>query len=386
MFSRRAGWTLEPNEYSKLLESKRLAGAPVLDLTLSNPTRAGFKYPRELLAALADERGLVYEPSARGLPAAREAVAAEHSVTADRVMITASTSESYSYLFKLLCNPGDRVLVPRPSYPLFEFLGTLENVEIAQYSLVYNDGWRIDFDSVRRLRNARTRALLIVNPNNPTGSYVRKDEVAEIAALGLPVISDEVFHRYPIQEAADTDWSPVAAQSLLFQLSGLSKLAGLPQLKAGWIILDGPEAMRREADERLEFIADTFLSVSSPVQHALGTLLRGGIEVRAQIRQRIVTNLEWLRSVAAPLDVQGGWSAILRIPEHLEESALVLELLEEDDVLVQPGFFYDFEQDGYVVLSLLTGVDDFREGVHRLLRRCLLHPADEHDRRSDASV
>ncbi|MBI4906471.1 MAG: pyridoxal phosphate-dependent aminotransferase [Acidobacteria bacterium] len=373
MFSRRIAWSLEQNEYSRLLAQRRAAGAMILDLTESNPTRAGFAYPHEILTAFHDPRALTYEPAPWGLLAARQAVAREHQVDVSRVMLTASTSESYGYLFKLLCNPGDLVLAPRPSYPLFDFLAKLESVDIAQYSLRYDGVWHIDFATLEQQITPRTRAILLVNPNNPTGSYVTSREVERLAVIcvqhGLALVSDEVFFGYPFGAMPSMDWSPVAERSLVFQLNGLSKMAGLPQMKAGWIIMDGPESLRAEAAERLELIADTFLSVSTPVQHALAAMLRHGTTVREQIQQRTRDNLAWLSTVAHPMHTQAGWYAILRLPHGLDDQQFVLDLLREDGVLVQPGFFYDFEHDGYVVLSLLTRPEDFRQGVERLLAR-----------------
>ncbi len=373
MFSRRLRWPLERNEYSRLLAARRTAGLEILDLTESNPTRAGIAYPPAILSALGDPRGLTYEPDPWGLPHARAAVAALEGTAPGRVMLTASTSESYAYLFKLLCNPGDRVLVPRPSYPLFEFLARLENVEVAPYSLRYRERWEMDFDSLRERLTPRTRAILLVNPNNPTGSYVRPGEIEQLGRLcsqhDLAVVSDEVFHAYAIGGAARTAWEPVAAAALVVRLNGLSKLAGLPQMKAGWMVLDGPPELLREASDRLELIADTYLSVSTPVQHALPQLLRLGDDTRRRILDRVRENLRFLRGVCRPLPVEGGWYAILQLPEGLDEHALVLDLLGQDGVLTQPGYFYDFETDGFLVLSLLTQPAEFREGIARLLRR-----------------
>ncbi|MCC6345027.1 MAG: pyridoxal phosphate-dependent aminotransferase [Bryobacterales bacterium] len=373
MFSRRLRWPLERNEYSKLLAARRAAGLEILDLTQSNPTRAGIAYPPAILAALGDPRGLTYEPDPWGLPHARVAVAALEGTVPGRVMLTASTSESYAYLFKLLCNPGDRVLVPRPSYPLFEFLARLENVEVAPYSLRYRERWEMDFDSLRQRLTPRTRAILLVNPNNPTGSYARPEEIAQLGRLcaghGLALVSDEVFHGYAIAGPVSTDWGPVASAALVARLNGLSKMTGLPQMKVGWMALDGPPELLREAGERLELIADTYLSVSTPVQHALPELLRLGAVTRSRILDRVRENLRFLRGVCRPLPVEGGWYAILQLPQNVDEHAFVLDLLDLDGVLTQPGYFYDFETDGFLVLSLLTQPAEFREGIARLLRR-----------------
>lgn len=372
MFSRRIPWELEPNEYAQLLERKRAAGVRLIDLTESNPTRAGFQYPQGIAEALAEARVLTYEPAPLGLPQARDAAAREMNVPANRVMITASTSESYSYLFKLLCDPGDRVLTPRPSYPLFEFLATLESVELGHYWLRFRERWEIDFESLEGAVTDRTRAVLLVNPNNPTGSFVRQVEVGRLAEFcrryRLALVIDEVFACYSLGEQRPVDWSEVEADSLVFRLDGLSKRAGLPQMKAGWMVVGGPEAARRQAMERLELIADTFLSVGTPVQHALRRLLELGASVRDQIRERTANNWRFLKEKAKPLETEGGWSAILPLAPAVDELGFVLQLLNDADVQIQPGFFYDFADEGYAVLSLLTPEADFREGVERVLQ------------------
>jgi hypothetical protein len=375
-FSSRVPWDLRPNRLSRLLEEQRRSGVPILDLTESNPTAAGFDYPPEVLEALAGPRGLVYEPAPAGLASARQAVsryyrARGEDVSAERVLLTTSTSESYSYLFKLLCGPGDEILAPRPSYPLFEFLAALESVRVVQYPLRYHGEWSIDLEALESAVTARSRAVVLVNPNNPTGSFLKQGELERLAALGLPVISDEVFADY----AFGPDERRVASLASLegvpaFCLSGLSKVSALPQMKLGWIV-----ANRREPYERLELIADTYLSVSTPVQHALPALLEARIPMQAQIKARLRRNLEFLRasvaggSAARVLDVEGGWCATLQVPRVKSEEEWALDLLEARHVLVQPGFFYDFESEAYLVLSLLTREDVFEKGVRRLLER-----------------
>ena len=381
MFSSRLRWDARPNRLSAALESKRRAGAPVLDLTESNPTRAGLSYPAEIVQALADPRSIVYEPQPQGSQEARAAAADYYrargcDVSPEQVTITASTSEAYAYLFKLLADPGDEVLVPRPSYPLFEFLAALESVRVVQYPLRYGGRWHIDLEALASGVTERTRAIVLVNPNNPTGSFVKRDELRSLTALaaarGLALISDEVFADYAFD--ADPARAPTLAgvrDALTFCLSGLSKVAGLPQMKLGWIATTGPGAAGAVA--RLEWIADTYLSVGTPVQHALPRLLEAGRSVQAQVAQRTGANLEWLRrtigrdSVCEALDVEGGWYATLRIPRTRGEEEWALALLEHENVLVQPGFFYDFEAEAYLVLSLLTAPDIFREGASRLL-------------------
>ncbi|MBL8228417.1 MAG: pyridoxal phosphate-dependent aminotransferase [Bryobacterales bacterium] len=373
MFSNRLEWSLEPNDLAKLLAAKRRDGVRILDLTQSNPTQAGIEYPPELLDALCAPAALRYEPTPWGLDIAREAAAAEHQVDVARVMITASTSESYSYLFKLLCSPGDNVLVPKPSYPLFEFLAKLESVELRQYPLHYTGTWQIDFDAMERLADARTRAVLLVNPNNPTGSYLKQAELPKLIDLCVrrqfAIVSDEVFSCYGFGDAGDGVVRTLAdvTEVLTFCLNGLSKMGGLPQMKAGWMILGGPQKPRQRAAELLELIADTFLSVSAPIQHALPEMLRLTRAVRERIQQRTAHNLEYLQARCAPLHVEGGWYAVL--PVDRDEYDLVLDLVREDDVLVQPGFFYDFEEGNHLILSLLTGEADFRAGADELLAR-----------------
>jgi alanine-synthesizing transaminase len=288
-------------------------------------------------------------------------------VDRQRILLTASTSEAYAYLFKLLADPGDHVLVPRPSYPLFEFLATMENIGVRQYPLRYHGEWSIDFEALRGMIEPRTRAIVVVNPNNPTGSFVGEREVAELAALGLPLISDEVFADYAFDGQFRTLLD--ANAPMVFSMSGLSKVAGLPQMKLGWIVVGGKR--RLEAMERLEWIADTYLSVGTPVQCAAGRLLAAGESVQGQIRERTAANLVVLRdalggSAADVLDIEGGWEAVIKVPRVRSEEEWVLELLERRDVLVQPGYFYDFEQEAYLVVSLLTPLEMFGEGVGRL--------------------
>jgi len=380
VFSSRLRWDAPSNPLTQLLAEKRGAGARILDLTESNPTRAGFVYPHEqILAALAGPGALRYEPDPRGILPAREAVSeyyAKRGVAVDpaRILLTASTSEAYSYIFKLLCDPSDEILVPRPSYPLFEYLAAVESVRVKQYPLRYDGGWHIDFPALATAIHARTKAIVIVNPNNPTGSYLKREEWARLKQLGVPVVSDEVFSDFAFAPDASRVATLAEPQSVLtFAMSGLSKIAGLPQMKLGWIVAGGP---RHEAAlEGLEWIADTFLSVGTPVQHALPELLRASVEIRAQIQERTAANLALLRASldkSAPahvLAVEGGWYATLQVPRTRTEQQWALDLLAQDEVLVQPGFFYDFESEAYLILSLLTAPDTFRDGIQRLLAR-----------------
>ncbi len=385
-FSSRTHWDLRPNALSELLFRKRREKAEVLDLTESNPTQAGFAYPvREILGALASPEALVYQPDPRGLQKTREAISASFAdsgfpVPADRILATASTSDAYAYLFKLLADPGDEILVPRPSYPLFEYLASLESLRVVHYPLAYDEGWWLDVDALPALAGPRTRAVVVVNPNNPTGSYLKRGELEALTRFcgerNLAVISDEVFSDFALRSDPQRVASLAARQDgLTFSLSGLSKIAGLPQLKLAWVAVSGSEDLRHEAMARLELIADTYLSTGSPVQHAAVKLLPLRRELQRQMIERLQSNLAHLRGALAEqscfrlLDLEGGWYATLRLPPAWLEEEWTLSLLEEHDVLVQPGYFYDFPAGAFVVLSLLAKPEVFREGV----RRCLLH-------------
>jgi aspartate/methionine/tyrosine aminotransferase len=388
MFSERTRWDLRPNRLAQRLVAKRAAGARVLDLTLSNPTRAGLPCPADVLAPLARPEGRRYEPAAFGLASAREAVAADFArrgfpVGPDRIVLSASTSEAYAFLFKLLCDPGDEVLVPRPGYPLFEFLATLESLRTRAYPLAHDGEWHLDVSALRSAVSPRTRAVVAVNPNNPTGAYLKRDERQELEALcaerGLALVSDEVFADFSFREDARRAAS-VAHDSpaLAFALGGLSKSCGLPQLKLAWIAVTGPERLRREALARLEVVADTFLSVSTPIQVAAPDLLARREELQGPIRQRVLCNLEALRAALVPgcpatlLEPEGGWYAVLRVPATIPEEERVTRLLEERDVLVHPGYFFDFPHEAFLVLSLLAPQAEFAEGASRLLADLVL--------------
>ncbi len=337
------------------------------------------RYPEEeITAALAGGGPLIYDPQPQGLLDARRAIGG----CPERIVLTASTSESYSFLFKLLCDPGDEVLIPQPSYPLFDFLAELESVCLCRYPLFHDQGWAIDIEGLRNAITPRCRALVLVNPNNPTGSFLKRSEYVEIAkicaAAGVAIISDEVFAGYEFGEdservitLSDRDYV------LTFSLGGLSKSAGLPQMKLGWITVAGPDDTVREALARLELIADTFLSVNTPVQRAAARLIESGDRVRRQIRERTRNNLEYLRratksemdsTMLRVLDVEAGWYAIVHAARTRSEEQWVLGLLEEEGVLVQPGYFFDFQSEPFLVLSLLTPEDIFHEGVRRLIQ------------------
>jgi len=367
--------------------NRRARGAPIVDLTASNPTSVGLPGSPSLLAALGDSAARIYEPSPFGLAAAREAVAADYrrrgaAVDPAHVVLTSSTSEAYSWLFKMLCDPGSAALVPQPSYPLFDHLTRLEGVRPSPYSLRFDGGrWEIDTDSVDAAPSD-VRALVAVSPNNPTGSYVSASEYARITALcarrGWPLILDEVFADYSLDDRAwPTDQGVASLGALTFTLGGFSKTLGLPQLKLGWIVVGGPEADREAALGALELIADSYLSVNAPVQYAAGTLLERAAAIRDELRVRIRETLGAVREAVTLfpacdlLPVEGGWSAVIRVPATRSEERLVLDALEHDGVLVHPGYFFDFPHEAFVVVSLLPEPDVVREGVTQVLARAV---------------
>lgn len=359
MFSRRAKWSAPLNA----LTLARRGRGDLLDLTETNPTRAALPYPHDELAeALARGARASYDPDPRGLLSAREALAASLHCAADDLILTASTSEAYSFLFKLLADPGGEILTATPSYPLLEHLASLELVALRTFPMELHRRWEIHDVPV----TPHTRAIVVVNPNNPTGSFVSAREQDALAARGIPILSDEVFLDYPLEGSGTTF---VRDDVLTFTLGGLSKSAGLPHFKLGWIRVSGPR--KREALDALELIADNFLSVATPVQAALPDLLRIAPRIRDAIRKRTRANLDTLRSMFAHvasahvLPVEGGWSAVIRVPRLMTDEELALALIDRG-VVVQPGFFFDFDSDGYLVVSLLTREDVFAEGARRV--------------------
>lgn len=383
MFSRRVPSELTSNRLAREVARLRAEGREIVDLTESNPTRVGLVYPADLLAMLSDRRALSYRPQPFGMDDARAAVARDYArqgirVDAANVALTASTSEAYSLLFKLLADAGDEVLVPQPSYPLFDHLSRLDLVTARPYTLEYHGVWSLDLAAVRDAFTERTRAVLIVTPNNPTGSAITPAELDALCAMcrarGVAVIADEVFADYALHGDAQA-WGRLASRDdvLGFSLGGLSKSVGLPQAKLGWIAVSGPSELRQSALERLELICDTYLSVSTPVQIAAGDLLDRGAAVREQIRKRIAENFRWMRSATdttacTTLNAEGGWSAVLQVPTLETEEDLVVSLLSNDGVLVHPGFFFDFSHPSFLVISLLPAPDTFASGVTRILR------------------
>jgi len=382
MFSRRTDWKLTPNPFTQAQQEMHAAGREVLDLTISNPTRASFDYDRQaVLHALSNPAALDYDPQPKGLLSARQGVAEYYrhrgKVNPESIVLTTSTSEGYTFVFRLLCNPEDEVLVPKPSYPLFEFLADLQDVKLVSYPLLYDHGWQIDFPSLEKAQTTRTRAIVLVHPNNPTGSFVSDKERSQLNALcrqhNLAIIVDEVFLDYahdgslPASFASNSD-------VLTFTLSGISKISALPQMKLAWIAASGPADRLHPALSRLEIIADTYLSMNAPVQLAASTLIDQRHSVQPQLLDRVRANLAELdrqlaqQGACERLAVEGGWYAILRVLATQSDEDLAIDILRNASVLVHPGHFYDFPRDGYLVLSLITQPAQFHEGINRLLK------------------
>ena len=379
-FSSRTGWDLGESAYATVVREARASGRRLYDLTVSNPTRCGFSYDAQsILSPLTNSQGLVYDPDPRGIVSAREAVAryySDHGAEVDPggIVTTTSTSESYSFLFRLLCDPGDEVLVAQPSYPLFDFLATLDDVRLRPYRLFYDHGWWIDFAELERSISPRTRAILIVHPNNPTGHCTGSAERGRLEELcarhGLALIVDEVFLDYSLHGSPARTFASGDHPILTFVLSGLSKIAGLPQMKAAWLVALGPEAARKEAMDRLEIIADTFLSMNAPVQLALPSWLAGRHAIQAQILERVRTNFATLIELAVTqpdclrvLECDAGWSAVLGLPGCVGEVDCAERLVRERGVLVHPGSFYGMPEPQRIVVSLLCPSEDFAAGI-----------------------
>ncbi len=389
MFSDRTNWKLAQNRFTQAVEEVCAGGRKVVDLTVSNPTRAGLNYDSaSILASLSSPFALDYDPQSKGLPAARKAVAqyyrSEHGVDdldVEQIVLTTSTSEGYSFVFRLLCNAGDELLVPKPSYPLFEFLADLQDVKLVPYPLIYDHGWQMDFHSLEKAVTERTRGVVVVHPNNPTGSYAKRGEVKSLNAFcrdhGLALIVDEVFLDYELGENDDTGrYGTFAANRdvLTFTLSGLSKISALPQMKVAWAVTSGPDELVHAAMGRLEVIADTYLSMNAPIQWAVPVLLAERKDIQRQLLQRVQHNLlELDRQLAGQktcerLKVEGGWYAVLRVPVTRSDEDLAIELVRELGVLVHPGHFYDFPRDGYLVLSLIAPDSEFGKGISDVLQ------------------
>jgi len=384
MFSQRTNWKLTPNRHALALEELRAAGTPILDLTASNPTHCGFHYDTAaILDAFRRPEALTYDPQPLGLLPAREEVSRyylhDHRAVVNpaSILLTTSTSEAYSYVFRLLCNAHDEILVPKPSYPLFDYLADLQDVALIPYTLQYAHGWFIDFHSVIRALTPRTRAILLVHPNNPTGSYLQAEEAHRLNRLcrerNLALIVDEVFFDYAFTPAPRATFAG-NHESLTFTLSGLSKIAALPQMKVAWVVTTGPDSLAHSALERLEVIADTYLSLNAPTQWAFPALFEQRHSLRPQILERLRENRTHLQALVSQhtcfelLDADGGWYAVLRLPAGFADEDFAIGLLQTHHVLVHPGHFYDFSTEDCLVISLLTQPDVFREGISRLIQ------------------
>jgi alanine-synthesizing transaminase len=392
MFADRTNWDRTPNRLSEALAAHRAAGKPLLDLTVSNPTECGFDYDgAAILEALNNPEALVYEPNPKGLKAARRAVADYYAgrgdeVSIDDLILTTSTSEAYSYVFRTLCNPGDEILIPSPSYPLFDFLAEIQDVKLVRYPLDYstrarkagNDhGWQIDFHALEQAITPRTRAVIVVHPNNPTGHFTKPAEMIKLNAIcstrRIAIITDEVF----LDFALDGTHAPSFAaneSALTFTLSGLSKIAGLPQMKAAWLAVSGPGDLKSEALARLEVVADTYLSVNAPVQLAMPRFFEQRRSFQQQLLSRVSENLAELdrqlagQKACSRLVLEGGWYTVLRVPAIRSDEELALELLAAKSVYVHPGHFYDFPSDGFLVVSLISKAPDFLAGIAKALQ------------------
>jgi alanine-synthesizing transaminase len=388
LFSKRTEWNTEETALSRAHRERVQARLPLADLTASNPTRCGFTYDAELLSPLTNVGALDYDPQPLGLLRAREAVCeyyADHGVdvSPDRVVLTTSTSEAYSFLFKLLCDPGSEILVPQPGYPLFDFLAVLDDVRMKAAPLVYDHGWQIDPEGFRRVVSEDTRAIVLVHPNNPTGHFTKRWESEELARLcrahKLALIVDEVFLDYSINADKARSFAAGVEGVDVYTVSGLSKIAGLPQMKAAWIVATGPHAS--EAMSRLEVISDTFLSMNAPIQGAIPMWLSGRRQIEQQITDRVRTNLAELDRQLANLDivrrleVEGGWYAVLRVPALQADEITASQLLQRG-VWVHPGYFFGMEESGWLVLSLLTTVEEFRTGVQAIVYYFRTHQPD----------
>jgi aspartate/methionine/tyrosine aminotransferase len=380
-FSARTSWDFTETKLSRAVRERRAAGLPLYDLTASNPTRCGFRYDdAAILAALAQPEALAYDPNPQGMPAARQAVCryySDHGAVLDpaSVFLTPSTSEAYSYLFRILCDPGDEILIAQPSYPLFDFLARIEDVRLVPYPLFYDHGWHLDAEALRQSITPRTRAIALVHPNNPTGHFTKSAERRELEAIcedhGLALIVDEVFLDYLLTAPAAPSFACGEHPVLTFVLSGLSKIAALPQMKAAWIAAFGPDAVLRPALDRMEVVADTFLSMNAPVQCALPSWLGSRAAIQGQIVDRVRGNLVALDAAlsgtsASRLDVEGGWYAVLRIPAVEEDEEVAARLVREFGVEVHPGHFFGFPPAGWLVLSLLAGEAENGVGYHAI--------------------
>lgn len=382
MFAGRTNWNLSANKLTQALAEHRARGRKVLDLSASNPTECGFHYDQKaILHALGSPASLEYHPDPKGLEQARRAVAGYYAqaggtVATEEIILTTSTSEAYSWIFRLLCDPGDELLIPAPSYPLFDFLAGIQDVTLKPYPLLYDHGWQIDFHGLQQAMTERARGVIVVHPNNPTGHFTKPAEMAQLsricAARQMAIIADEVFLDFSLEQQRPQSFTG-SRDALTFTLSGLSKISGLPQMKLAWLATSGPDNLKKEALSRLEMIADTYLSMNAPVQLAAGAFLEQRHSFQSQLMQRVRSNLKELdRQLTAQrhcsrLQVEGGWYAVLRVPATQSDEELAIALLQQKDVYLHPGHFYDFHQEGFLVVSLITPEDVFATGLARLL-------------------
>lgn len=382
MFAGRTNWNLTPNRLSEALARHRAAAEPLFDLTASNPTSCGFLYDREaILRALSNPAALSYEPSPKGFESARGAIASYYAarstqVSPEDVLLTTSTSEAYSFIFRTLCDPGHELLIPEPSYPLFGFLADIQDVKLVHYPLIYDHGWQIDFHALEQAITPRSRGVIVVHPNNPTGHFVRPQELSRLNEICSPrqmaIVADEVFLDFALGENPSASFA-ANRDALTFTLSGLSKISGLPQMKAAWLVVSGPESLKQHALARLEVIADTYLSVNAPVQLALPTFLEQRHAFQQQVLARVRKNLVELdhriaqQESCSRLHFEGGWYSVLRAPATRSDEDLAIDLLTMKNVYVHPGHFYDFASNGCLIVSLITPEHDFAEGILRLL-------------------
>ncbi|HZS27563.1 MAG TPA: pyridoxal phosphate-dependent aminotransferase [Candidatus Angelobacter sp.] len=382
MFASRTNWDLETNRLADALARHRSSGRKLFDLAASNPTEYGFHYDAPaIVRALCNPSAMQYHPEPRGLLSARKAVSEYYAARKDQVsheslFLTVSTSEAYSYVFRLLCNPGDELLIPTPGYPLFDFLAEVNDVKLSRYPLFYDHGWHIDLHALEQAITPQTRGVIVVHPNNPTGHYTKPAEIARLnqicSANKMAVIADEVFLDFSL--IGTTQPSFIANQdTLTFTLSGISKISGLPQMKLAWLAVSGPDNLKREALARLELIADTYLSMNAPIQLAAPILLQQRTNFQRQLMARVKTNLSGLdsqltgQSQVSRLEIESGWYAVLRVPATRSDEDLSIDLLEKHNVYVHPGHFYEFPGDGYLVVSLITSEQEFAEGISRIL-------------------
>jgi aspartate/methionine/tyrosine aminotransferase len=383
MFAKRTNWNLAPNRLSEALARHRAAGESLVDLSISNPTECGLMYDSEaILDALRNPEALKYEPNSKGLEPARRAVSEYYAergakVGVEDIILTTSTSEAYSYVFRTICNSGDEILIPSPSYPLFDFLADIQDVKLVRYPLLYDHGWLIDFHALEQAITTRTRGVIVVHPNNPTGHFVKPSEITKLNAVcsarEIAIIADEVFLDFAV-DGATRSASFAANQAVLtFTLSGLSKISGLPQMKAAWLIASGPQEWKREALARLEVIADTYLSMNAPVQLAMPAFLEQRHGFQKQLMSRVRRNLAELdrllagQEACSRLHLEGGWYAVLRVPATRSDEDLAIELLAAKGVYLHPGHFYDFPSDGFLVVSLISPEAEFSRGVADLM-------------------